>query len=386
MWTAAAALDAEPLARILAHGTLSGERATRLGLQLVGVLERAQRRGVFHGGLTDRCVVLTQPGSPAEEAAVTDFGWAGRLAPSERRAPETRDDRTAHGSAVDIWAVGELMAACVPPAHRSPELHTLIQRCTHPDPAQRPRNLAAVRRHLERPASHAPDTQPPRSAPRPGRLLAWAMVAAALGAGLSVGGATLLVEGPAQRDVARGRDALSAGDAAAAILAYESALRRMPRHTDALRGLARAQEALGMRLAAATAWERLLALSPTSADAHLGLARGLMAQRDPAEAVHHAAAAVAAAPGRAEAHRLHGEVLLAGGEIPEATAALERAAALSPSDAGLHHRLGLLLARDPMRWDQAEEALGAAVKLSPDRAAYKQDLDMLRQRVHQARP
>ena len=111
-----------------------------------------------------------------------------------------------------------------------------------------------------------------------------------------------------------------------------------------------------------------------------------MAQHAPAEAVHHAAAAVAASPGQTEAHRLHGEALLASGEIPAAAAALRRAAALSPSDAGLHHRLGLLLARDPLRWDEAAEALDAAVKLAPARSAYQADLDRLRHRSQQARP
>ena len=381
IWFVTDDLDAEPLSRVVAQaGGLDAARAARLLVHVCDALEGAHRRGVAHGGLTTDAVQVSSAGASFERAWIADFGLAGRLTSPEQRAPEARRDPDDADPRSDVWSVGQVLAQALEDPEE-PEISKLIRWCSQRERSNRPRDVRAVRRELDRIVSGREDT-PWEAAVRAGRraprTMVWAVAAGLLGVVLALGATSLLTAVPADQDFARGQSALSAGDAAGAILAFESALRRAPQRSDALLGLAQAREAMTMPLAAEDAWRRLLAVRPTSVPAQLGLGQRLLEAGKPAAAAEHASAAAAAAPDNSAAHALHARALLAAGRRAPAAEAFERAAALAPSDAAVHHQLGALLADNPDRHDRAEEALATAARLAPDVSVYREALLQLR--------
>ncbi len=386
IWVVTDDLEAEPLARVVAQaGALPVRRAVRLLMHVCDALAGAHRRGVAHGGLTAEAVQVSSAGAPFERAWIADFGLAGRLSSPNERAPEARRDPDKAEPRTDVWALGRLLAMCVddPDDPDHPDVASLIRWCMSRDRSNRPKDLRVVRRELDRLLSgrqNTPWEAVVRAGRRAPRTSLWASLAAVLGVVVALGATSLLTDVPADQDFARGRRALSAGDAAGAILAFESALRRTPGRSDALLGLAQARDAMAMPLAAEDAWRRLLAVRPNSVQAQLGLGRRLLEGGKAAAAAEHAAAAAAGAPADPNAHSLHGRALLAAGRPAAAALALERAAALAPTDADVHHLLGSLLADNPERLARAEEALATAARLAPGVASYKEALNAFRRR------
>ncbi|MFJ6657203.1 serine/threonine-protein kinase [Streptomyces sp. NPDC091377] len=114
LWTVTAWPGGTPLTALLAQsGPLPPERAARLGLELLDVLEAAHGAGVTHGELSPGQVLVPDQGP----AVVCGFGLAGatlgpRLTAPSYAAPEqARDERI--GPSCDLWALGALLYTMV---------------------------------------------------------------------------------------------------------------------------------------------------------------------------------------------------------------------------------------------------------------------------------
>ncbi|GGZ96657.1 hypothetical protein GCM10010389_39930 [Streptomyces echinoruber] len=114
LWIVTEWIDGTPLGELLdREGALEPERAARIGLALLDVLEAAHAEGVTHGELSPGQVFVRE----ADDIVVTGFGLAGttlapRLtAPSYASPEQARDERI--GPAADLWALGALLYTMV---------------------------------------------------------------------------------------------------------------------------------------------------------------------------------------------------------------------------------------------------------------------------------
>jgi len=366
LWLVAEAEPPLSLAAVLArYGQLHPTRAAQVGLDVVAALDAAHEREVYHLGLSPEAVWLPEGGEGP--ARVFGFGVGAELTAADGLAPEF-SGRTPPDQRTDIWGLGRLLEACVdaPP----PRLAALTRWCCQVDPTRRPPSLAAVRSELQAVRAGRGELGPfgLSAVSAPLRRQAWlALLGLAAGVTLCLLLALALGRLPVRADLERAKAALTAGDAAAAVLAFESAAGRAPDLAEAQLGLAKAREALGMHVAAVDAWRRYLALRPDAATAQLALGRLLLLAGDGRSALGHAAEAARRSPADEKAHRLHAEALEANGDLAGAGRALERAVALSPSDPELHARLGAALASVPEQRQRALEAFKEALRLDPAR-------------------
>ncbi|MHC3470008.1 serine/threonine protein kinase [Streptomyces sp. 7R007] len=110
LWTVSEWIDGTPLGELLGRErTFEPERAARVGLELLDVLETAHGQGITHAELSPGQVFVRDDGS----VVVTGFGLAGatlapRLtAPSYASPEQARDERI--GPAADLWALGAIL-------------------------------------------------------------------------------------------------------------------------------------------------------------------------------------------------------------------------------------------------------------------------------------
>ncbi|MFJ3640405.1 serine/threonine protein kinase [Streptomyces sp. NPDC090108] len=114
LWTATDWIGGTPLGELLdREGPFSPERAARIGLDVLGVLDAAHDEGITHGELSPGQILVRDSGP----AVVTGFGLAGttlapRLtAPSYASPEQARDERV--GPAADLWALGAILYTMV---------------------------------------------------------------------------------------------------------------------------------------------------------------------------------------------------------------------------------------------------------------------------------
>ena len=120
------------------------------------------------------------------------------------------------------------------------------------------------------------------------------------------------------------------GESAAAISAYEQALKHQPDHVKANVELGIVLMATGAVPRALPLLQRAAALAPTEARPHLVLANALRKHGDMSGAITHYRKAIALDDDLAEAHNNLGIVLEARGELEPAAAAFARAQAIDP--------------------------------------------------------
>jgi serine/threonine protein kinase/tetratricopeptide (TPR) repeat protein len=167
-------VDGRTLSEVIREGPLPVESLLRCGHQLSSALAHAHDRGVIHGDLKPRNVIVT----PQGDAKILDFGLARRNDPAEfdRRTLETVSEDTSTGLAgtlpymapeqiegspasprTDIWSLGVTlyeMATGVRPFQG--ENHyllckSILREAPAPIPAQLPRGLAlTILRCLEK--------------------------------------------------------------------------------------------------------------------------------------------------------------------------------------------------------------------------------------------
>ncbi|MGW2325341.1 protein kinase domain-containing protein [Streptomyces sp. NPDC001700] len=114
--------DSRPLSEELAwRGGLEPVRATRIGLQLLAVLDSAHRAGIVHGDISPARVLLRSDG----EVVLSGFGQVGtepsRQVTDAAYASPEQARATGACAASDMWALGAVLFAMVEgrPPHRS---------------------------------------------------------------------------------------------------------------------------------------------------------------------------------------------------------------------------------------------------------------------------
>ncbi|MFI0780008.1 serine/threonine protein kinase [Streptomyces sp. NPDC021212] len=114
--------DSRPLSDELAwRGGLDPVRATRIGLQLLAVLDSAHRAGIVHGDISPARVLMRSDG----EVVLSGFGHVGAEPSRQVTDPAYASPEQARGtgacSASDMWALGAVLFAMVEgrPPHRS---------------------------------------------------------------------------------------------------------------------------------------------------------------------------------------------------------------------------------------------------------------------------
>lgn len=114
LWTVTEWIDGTPLGELLAQqGTFNYVRASRIGLELLDVLEAAHGEGITHGELSPGQVFVRERGG----VVLTGFGLAGATlapritAPSYASPEQARDERI--GPAADLWALGAILYTLV---------------------------------------------------------------------------------------------------------------------------------------------------------------------------------------------------------------------------------------------------------------------------------
>ncbi|OIJ66545.1 serine/threonine protein kinase [Streptomyces mangrovisoli] len=114
LWTVTEWIDGVPLGELLERqGAFTPERAARVGLELLEVLEAAHGEGITHGELSPGQIYLRDEGP----VVVTGFGLAGATlvprvaAPSYASPEQARDERI--GPAADLWALGAILYTMV---------------------------------------------------------------------------------------------------------------------------------------------------------------------------------------------------------------------------------------------------------------------------------
>jgi TolB-like protein len=221
-------VDGRPLSELIPSGGLPIPTAVRYGTQIADALGHAHARGIVHGDLKARNVMVAAAG----EAKIVDFGLARRV----RSAGEATGTQTAVPAApggsvtgtpaymapetlrgenadrrTDIWALGvllhemvtgtlpfpgrtlpEMTSAILRDAPRPPPpavpsgLSAVIRRCLAKEPGERYQAAGEVRSALETIATGQDERQPVAEGARPSRRrgqLAAVAVIAALGAG-----------------------------------------------------------------------------------------------------------------------------------------------------------------------------------------------------------
>ncbi len=177
------------LRRLLRMGPIRPERAVKIGLQVLGSLDEAHRRGIVHRDLKPGNIQVFDVGSSTDVVKVLDFGLAkvsgdsgglDTLVPMEAGTPWYMSPEQARGQAdldgrSDLYSLGLILSECVsgsrvvgssgasaalhahsrteelefdPRATRSP-LWPIIHQATRKDRAARFPNAAAMARALE---------------------------------------------------------------------------------------------------------------------------------------------------------------------------------------------------------------------------------------------
>lgn len=114
LWTATEWIEGTTLGELLdQEGPLSPERAARIGLDVLDVLQAAHDEGITHGELSPGQILVHESGP----AVVAGFGLAGTTlapriaAPSYASPEQARDERV--GPAADLWALGAILYTMV---------------------------------------------------------------------------------------------------------------------------------------------------------------------------------------------------------------------------------------------------------------------------------
>ncbi len=146
-------LDGSTLSEILKKGKPEKGEARRIALQICAGLAEAHRRQVIHGDLKTGNVLITEEPGGGTRAVITDFGLARN--PAELRpagpvagtpsymAPELFEGAKP-AIASDIYALGVLLRELGTDRTAGPGWERVVERCTHPDPAQRFESATAV--------------------------------------------------------------------------------------------------------------------------------------------------------------------------------------------------------------------------------------------------
>lgn len=179
------------------------------------------------------------------------------------------------------------------------------------------------------------------------------------------------------------------GELERAALAYESILKRVPDHPDALhffglmlcqraeqrsdRASAEADVARGKHL-----MERAVAIAPDYADALNNLGNVYLQTGELEKGERALRAALEARPGFAHPCHNLGVLMKQLGRFEEALAFLERAARLDPSDGHVHQLIGETLRR-LSRFEQAADAFSLAIERAPSPASFRDAFRTLRQ-------
>ena len=299
-------LEGETLASRIEHGgPLPWAEASRLLRQLAAALDAAHGAGVFHCDFKLSNVILT-PG----RAVVTDFGLA-RPALVDDSAPESLVRGTPGylapevleggppTAAADLYALGVVARAMLTgqgpgdrgagePSPGGPTLPSavvsILERATHPDPAERFPDGAGLVSALQAVSPASPT----------GRRLRWAAAAAVaallvgLGLGTSRDGSSSPEEIPAELHLENARKALrsadyAAGRAAAARAVWAAHLTDQPElETEAQLLVVSAHEAMGETALADEAMSEARVLLEAAGD-RCGLARASLILRDTAD-------------------------------------------------------------------------------------------------------
>jgi tetratricopeptide (TPR) repeat protein len=175
--------------------------------------------------------------------------------------------------------------------------------------------------------------------------------------------------------VALGRSLEKRGDPAKAIAAYEEAIKRDPRRTDALLRLAILHDRQGQFQESSVWYRKALQTSPGNPDIYCDMGYSLYLQRRWAEAEMNLKQALALRPNLARAHNNLGLVLAHTERLDGALAEFRQAG--SEADAHLNLALALVLDR---RWDEARRQYQLAVTANPTSEAAAnglRDLDNL---------
>ena len=162
-------VDGRPLSELVPSGGLPVPAAVRYGIQIADALGHAHARGIVHGDLKTRNVMVTSTG----DTKIVDFGLARRVRQATEAtgtqtglvtpagsttgtpaymAPETLRGENADTRS-DIWALGvllhEMVTGTLPFSGRTlPEMTSSILRdAPRPPPAEVPHGLSAVIRH-----------------------------------------------------------------------------------------------------------------------------------------------------------------------------------------------------------------------------------------------
>lgn len=139
--------DSRPLSDELAwRGGLDPVRATRIGLQLLAVLDSAHRAGIVHGDISPARVLLRSDG----EVVLSGFGHVGAEPSRQVSDPAYASPEQARGTgacaASDMWALGAVLFAMVEgrPPHRSRDSPEETLRVVREEPVPPPPNAGPL--------------------------------------------------------------------------------------------------------------------------------------------------------------------------------------------------------------------------------------------------
>ncbi len=169
----------------------------------------------------------------------------------------------------------------------------------------------------------------------------------------------------AEESALRGRQAMDAGDLAAAIEHFKNEVRQLADHAiDGRLDLAGALEAADMAPQALRQYERALKMRGDVAEAHVGLSQLYKRNARQRDSIQELERAITLEPGNAFLHYKLAEVFRGLGERKRALHAAQGSVAAAPDQAFYHFWVGDLLI-EMRRFDEALDALRAALELSP---------------------
>lgn len=139
--------DSRPLSVELDwRGGLDPVRATRIGLQLLAVLDSAHRAGIVHGDISPARVLMRSDG----EVVLSGFGHVGTEPSRQVTDPAYASPEQARGTgacaASDLWALGAVLFAMVEgrPPHRTRASPEETLRIIREEPAPSPPNAGPL--------------------------------------------------------------------------------------------------------------------------------------------------------------------------------------------------------------------------------------------------